>query len=262
MSILSKIFKSSASASGAKDGVVVADPVTGNQAGTSDDLNMAGQAQAAQPVVVQHAWAPEPNAIKLQVNRMLLPLGEKREFTSLAEAGNAPLAQTLFGTPGIEHVTIESAFVTVLMAENADWDALMEQVPVLIKKHLGAGLPAVSEAPKKKFKFKQTSGRTPEEQFALVQRVIDEEINPAVAAHGGQFKLLDVRDNRVFVRLGGGCQGCGMVDATLRQGVETRLRELMPEMVALIDVTDHASGENPYYAPEGEHAGHGHGHSH
>ena len=61
--------------------------------------------------------------------------------------------------------------------------------------------------------------------------------------------MLEVKENRVFVELGGGCQGCGMADVTLRQGVEQRLKEIMPEMAALIDVTDHAQGENPYYQP-------------
>lgn len=222
-------------------------------------LNAAGQAQAEQPVQVSHIWAPEPNAIKLQVNRMLLPLGEKREYAGAEDAANAPLAQTLFGEPGVEKVIIESAFVTVLMAESADWDRLMERLPVLVKKHLDAGLPAVNEAPKKKYRFKFTHipARTPEQQFEIVQRLIDEEVNPAVAAHGGHFTLLDVRENRVFVRLGGGCQGCGMVDATLRQGVEKRLKEVLPEIVALIDVTDHAAGENPYYTADA-HAGHQH----
>jgi Fe-S cluster biogenesis protein NfuA len=222
-------------------------------------LNAAGEMQATQPVQVSHVWTPEPNAIKLQVNRLLLPLGEKREYTSIADASTAPLAQTLFAEPGVEKVVIESAFVTVLMAENADWDGLMERLPILMKKHFGAGLPAVKEAPKKKYSFKFTHipSRTSEQQFEIVQRLIDEEINPAVAAHGGHFTLLDVRENRVFVKLGGGCQGCGMVDATLRQGVEQRLKQVLPEIVALIDVTDHAAGENPYYTADA-HAGHTH----
>ena len=222
-------------------------------------LNAAGETQAAAPVQVNHSWAPEPNAMKLQINRMLLPLGEKREYVSPADVTASPLARALITVPGIERVTIESAFITVLMAEDADWDALMEQVPALIKAHLEAGKPAVEEAPRKKyaFGFKQLTSRTPEQQFALVQRLIDDEINPAVAAHGGHFKLLDVRDNRVFVKLGGGCQGCGQVDVTLRQGVEQRLKEMLPEIVALVDVTDHAQGENPYYTPDA-HAGHQH----
>jgi Fe/S biogenesis protein NfuA len=82
-----------------------------------------------------------------------------------------------------------------------------------------------------------------------VQRVFDEEINPAVAAHGGHVTLLDVRDGVVYVRLGGGCQGCGMADVTLRQGIEVRLRQVVPEIKELVDATDHAGGANPYYQP-------------
>jgi Fe/S biogenesis protein NfuA len=82
-----------------------------------------------------------------------------------------------------------------------------------------------------------------------VQELIDERINPGVAAHGGNVELLDIKDNAVYVRLGGGCQGCGMVDVTLRQGIEALIREEIPEIQQVIDTTDHASGQNPYYQP-------------
>jgi Fe/S biogenesis protein NfuA len=82
-----------------------------------------------------------------------------------------------------------------------------------------------------------------------VQELIDERINPGVAAHGGNVELLDIKDNAVYVRLGGGCQGCGMVDVTLRQGIEALIREEIPEIQHVIDTTDHASGQNPYYQP-------------
>jgi Fe/S biogenesis protein NfuA len=82
-----------------------------------------------------------------------------------------------------------------------------------------------------------------------VQELIDERINPGVGAHGGHVELLDVKDNTVFVRLGGGCQGCGMVDVTLRQGIEALIREEIPEIQQVVDTTDHAAGSNPYYQP-------------
>jgi len=82
-----------------------------------------------------------------------------------------------------------------------------------------------------------------------VQALIDERINPGVGAHGGHVELLDIKDNTVFVRLGGGCQGCGMVDVTLRHGIEALIREEIPEIQQVIDTTDHASGSNPYYQP-------------
>lgn len=82
-----------------------------------------------------------------------------------------------------------------------------------------------------------------------VRHLLDTEINPAIAAHGGRVSLVDVRDRRVYLAFGGGCHGCGMVDVTLKQGIETRLREVLPEIEAVVDTTDHDAGENPYYAP-------------
>ncbi|HET7224462.1 MAG TPA: iron-sulfur cluster assembly accessory protein [Candidatus Eisenbacteria bacterium] len=82
-----------------------------------------------------------------------------------------------------------------------------------------------------------------------VQKVLDEEINPAVASHGGFVTLLDVKEDVVYIQLGGGCQGCGMVDVTLKQGIEVRIRELVPSIREIVDSTDHAGGRNPYYRP-------------
>jgi Fe/S biogenesis protein NfuA len=82
-----------------------------------------------------------------------------------------------------------------------------------------------------------------------IQNLLEFEINPMVAAHGGHFSLIDVDGNKVYVELGGGCQGCGMVDVTLRQGVEKRMREVFPDLEDLIDTTDHQDGENPYFQP-------------
>jgi Fe-S cluster biogenesis protein NfuA len=77
------------------------------------------------------------------------------------------------------------------------------------------------------------------------------DINPAVAAHGGVVELIDVQRNDVFLRMGGGCQGCGMASMTLRQGVESAIRRTVPEVGAIMDTTDHAAGRNPYYASAG-----------
>jgi len=82
-----------------------------------------------------------------------------------------------------------------------------------------------------------------------VQKVLDEDINPAVRSHGGHVTLLDVRDGRVFIQMGGGCQGCGMADVTLKQGIEVRIKEAVPAIREVLDSTDHAGGTNPYYRP-------------
>jgi Fe/S biogenesis protein NfuA len=82
----------------------------------------------------------------------------------------------------------------------------------------------------------------------LIQ-VLEQQINPAIAAHGGSAELVAVEADTAYLRLGGGCVGCGMVSVTLRQGIEVALREAVPVITRVIDVTDHASGENPYYEP-------------
>ncbi|MBW2269375.1 MAG: NifU family protein [Deltaproteobacteria bacterium] len=82
---------------------------------------------------------------------------------------------------------------------------------------------------------------------ARVQAILDEEINPGVAAHGGRIALMNVEDGRVFVKFGGGCQGCGQADVTLKEGVVATLTRQIPEIREVVDATDHSSGENPYY---------------
>jgi Fe/S biogenesis protein NfuA len=79
-----------------------------------------------------------------------------------------------------------------------------------------------------------------------VREVLDTQVNPAIAAHGGMISLVDVEENDIYVEMSGGCQGCALSRMTLRQGVERMLREAVPELTAVHDVTDHASGENPY----------------
>ena len=81
-----------------------------------------------------------------------------------------------------------------------------------------------------------------------IQELIDERINPAVAAHGGQIELLNVEDDAIYIHMGGGCQGCGMANVTLKHGIEAMIQEVFPEIKQVIDTTDHASGTNPYYA--------------
>lgn len=80
-----------------------------------------------------------------------------------------------------------------------------------------------------------------------IQQVIQERVNPAVAQHGGQLSLVDFREGVAYVRMGGGCQGCGMANVTLTRGVEKMLKEAVPEVEEIEDVTNHAAGENPYY---------------
>jgi Fe/S biogenesis protein NfuA len=80
-----------------------------------------------------------------------------------------------------------------------------------------------------------------------VIQVLDRQVNPSIAAHGGHAELVGVEQGTAYLRLSGGCQGCAMATVTLSQGIETALTEAVPEITSVVDVTDHQSGTNPYF---------------
>jgi len=85
-----------------------------------------------------------------------------------------------------------------------------------------------------------------------VQELIENAINPAIEGHGGFIDLVDVKDQVVYLSMGGGCQGCGMADVTLKHGIEALLRDEIPDIADIVDATDHAAGDNPFYTPAKE----------
>jgi Fe/S biogenesis protein NfuA len=97
------------------------------------------------------------------------------------------------------------------------------------------------------FKIDNPNSPWTDPRARAVQAVIDQEINPAVGGHGGYVVLRDVKDDVAYIEMHGGCQGCGMADVTLRQGIELRIREAVPGIREVVDATDHAGGSSPYY---------------
>ena len=104
------------------------------------------------------------------------------------------------------------------------------------------------------FEFDNPNPRWRDPLAERIQTLFDERINPAIAAHGGAVDLLGVEGAVAYIRMGGGCQGCGMASVTLREGIETAIRETAPEIEEILDATDHAAGANPYYQPAPHHA--------
>ena len=85
-----------------------------------------------------------------------------------------------------------------------------------------------------------------------IQQVLDTQINPGVAMHGGIVQLLEVKDDVAFIAMGGGCQGCGLANVTLKEGVEKAILQHVPEIRQVVDTTQHAAGTNPYYRSPAE----------
>lgn len=163
-------------------------------------------------------------------------------FSSKKEAEGSPIAEKLFELPNISSVLVHDNIVKVTKADHDDWLPLAKQIGTVIREQINSGTSAISEDIEKNLPSE-------EEIRSKVKELLDTQINPAVASHGGFVDLIDVKKNNVYLQLGGGCQGCGMANVTLRQGIEKMIRQFIPQVGSILDVTDHASGTNPYYAP-------------
>ena len=185
---------------------------------------------------------PESNArCKFTVDRPVYP-DSSFYFGSPERAQGSPFAERIFQIPGVTGVLISHERVTVTKSGREDWPVTAKQIGAAIRAHLATGQPAVSDAVR-------ATIPSAAEIRAKVWQVLEKEINPSVAAHGGHVSLIDVKGNTVYLKLGGGCQGCGQADVTLKQGIETAIRKAAPEVGDILDSTDHAAGRNPYYTP-------------
>jgi Fe-S cluster biogenesis protein NfuA len=182
-----------------------------------------------------------PTMCRFTVDRPLYP-DQSFHFGSAEAAEMSPLAGRLFAIEGVMGVLITDNRVTVTKHGPATWQEVGKQVGVAIREHVASGEPAVDPSVR-------DSIPPVDELRDRIQGILDREVNPSVASHGGVVRLLEVKGNMVYVEMGGGCQGCGMADVTLKQGVEIAIRSEIPEVGEIMDTTDHASGDNPYYAP-------------
>jgi Fe-S cluster biogenesis protein NfuA len=173
------------------------------------------------------------------VDQPLLP-GDSAFFGDPAAAGSSPLAGELLAVTGVESALIAENVVTLTAAHPVDWPAL--GLGKIIRKHISSGAPIVGP------EYFATLPSEGDLKWAIGD-LFEREINPAVAQHGGFVELIDVKKNNVFIRMGGGCQGCGAADVTLKQGIEKAIRNLIPRVGEILDTTDHAAGRNPYYSP-------------
>ncbi|TFG66693.1 MAG: iron-sulfur cluster assembly accessory protein [Gemmatimonadales bacterium] len=171
----------------------------------------------------------DPLAVRVEVLDSS-PLAPKYDLSLIAEDERAENDQ-VFDAGGFE-VVIPGGSAELLEGATVDWVDSMGGSGFKVEnpnlRPIGVGAPTGDLA----------------EQ---VRQVIDLQINPSIASHGGEINLVDVRNTVVYLEMSGGCQGCGMAAATLSQGVRRILMEALPQITEIQDVTNHAAGANPYY---------------
>ena len=176
-----------------------------------------------------------------------LHAGGVRRFASREEAQGSPLAEAIFSIPGadVAEVIVSGNLVTVVKQSATPWPVVGKAVGQAIRGALAGDRPAVSAKPAP---AAGSGGTADDALYERVADLFDQQVNPMVARHGGRVELIDVQDAVVMVRMAGGCQGCGMADVTLRQGIEAMLQQHVPEVRGVVDITDHTAGSNPYFA--------------
>jgi Fe-S cluster biogenesis protein NfuA len=170
--------------------------------------------------------------------------GGVRRFASPDDARGSPLAEAIFAIPDadVAEVVVSGNLVTVVKHGPAPWQVVGKAVGQAIRATLAAAEPAVAPKPT------ATAGTDDDALYERVADLFETQVNPMVARHGGRVELIDVQDAVVMVRMAGGCQGCGMADVTLRQGIEAMLQQHVPDVKGVVDITDHAAGSSPYFA--------------
>ncbi len=171
-------------------------------------------------------------------------------YSEANQALISPIANKIFGFPWTDHVVVGPNFVTIKKQDWVDWSILEEPLKGLITEHFSElDASAVEENPEPTQPAEAKGDKslnTPEAQ--TIQKLIEEHINPALANHNGYVVLHGIEGSRVYLEMGGGCQGCAMSYQTLKEGIEGAIKEVVPSIETIIDVTRHEEGENPFYA--------------
>jgi Fe-S cluster biogenesis protein NfuA len=155
-------------------------------------------------------------------------------------AKGSPLLEALFNLPDIKQVMIAGSQITVAKASEGGWSETAKQIGAIIRSKFATGENMIDP---------EYHSRQPDspELRKQIQEVFDTEINPGLAMHGGGVELVDVQGTTVFLTMRGGCQGCAAAKYTLQQGITRILKQRIPQLTDVVDATDHASGDNPYY---------------
>lgn len=207
----------------------------------------ANLARADQPISIRaEVSLADGDTCKFTVNRSLHGGGPVL-WVSREQAAGAPLGERLLALGGVASVLVAGNVVTIGKASGASWTGLKAAIGAAIRKQLLSGVLAIPEGSDRT----GAPARSDAELGAAVQQLLDREVNRAIAHHGGKISLLDVRERRLFITMSGGCQGCASSQATLQQGFEVMVKRVAPEITAIVDATDHAAGQQPFYQRAG-----------
>lgn len=181
----------------------------------------------------------DPDTCKFVVDRTVYP-GGPVAFERGGVTGSSTLPARLFVFDDVLTVVVADTTVSVTKDRSASWDGLRAKIGAEIRAHLHTGQPAIAET--------SHTGRDDDQVRAALERLLEREVNPSIASHGGKISIVALSNGVLSIAMSGGCQGCASSTATLRDGFETMARRVAPELTEIVDTTNHAAGESPFYA--------------
>ena len=184
-------------------------------------------------IQIRLEFTPNPMTLKFVVDRSLLERGALN-FTDVPSTEKAPLARSLFGVTGVCGVLIGTNFVTITKSTEGSWDVVAEEIPKVIETFLKTGQPIVDASLLAAKSQSAEPGSSEAER--RIREVLDNEIRPAVAMDGGDITFAKFEDGIVYLHLQGACSSCPSSVATLKMGVETRLKEAVPEVREVVQM--------------------------
>jgi NFU1 iron-sulfur cluster scaffold homolog, mitochondrial len=183
-------------------------------------------------IQVYYEATPNPQSMKFYTTVQIS--GETVNITNAGEAARSPLAQKILGFPWAAGVFIGPTFVTVTKQEWVDWDIIAEPLSELIKEHLVTGQPVLIAGMGAPAPIEDDPNDS--EPVRRIKQILRDEIRPAVAMDGGDITFDRYEDGRVFLHMHGSCAGCPSSTYTLKEGIEVRLKEAVPEVIEVVAV--------------------------
>ncbi|MFO1489755.1 MAG: NifU family protein [Kiritimatiellia bacterium] len=194
-------------------------------------------------VKIRGEFTPDPEVCRFTVNQPILEEGWTLVCRSAAEAAGSRLLETVFAGGDVARVSVSGSVLAVTKATADAWPKVAAKLIPRLKEVVAGGGELVSAEAVRRMKEGADEGN----MAALITELFETRVNPSLASHGGWVRLVRIVDRDVHVEMGGGCQGCSASKQTLKFGIERSIRDLCPQVREVVDATDHASGENPYY---------------
>jgi Fe-S cluster biogenesis protein NfuA len=198
----------------------------------------------SQEIRVRGEFTPDPDSCRFIVSREVFEDDWTFQFRSPEDAPSSQLIEELFAIEGVDDVKIHRDTFTIHKNIPDPWPKIAQKVIPVLKETLQQESGILDESKREELKNAPLDG----EMRERIEQALSEQINPALASHGGWVKLVKIEGQDVYVEMGGGCQGCASSRATMKFGVERAVKEAAPAVRNVIDATDHEAGSNPYYS--------------